>query len=117
VASRFTSTLGPAVSGLSEQARAQAEAGLSGALKVAGELGGARGAQLAEAAKGAYVDGMASAAIVGTLVVVIAAVAAWFLLPHGDQPVAASAVDRPGDESAAGDVVDDKVLSPSPVVD
>jgi EmrB/QacA subfamily drug resistance transporter len=81
VTSQFVSSIAPAVQGLPAQARSIAESGLAGALRVAGELPGSAGAQLEAAAKQSFVDGLSLAAIVATVVVITAAVAAWFLLP------------------------------------
>ncbi|CAN5697448.1 MFS transporter [soil metagenome] len=118
VTSRFTSSLGPSVQGLSGQARTIADSGLTGALKVADQIGGAPGAALAEAAKSAFVDGIVAASIVGTVIVLAAAVASWFLLPHGNAvPSGAVPGDLLEEEGAAGDLVDDHVLTPSPILD
>ncbi|MCU1499667.1 MAG: hypothetical protein JWM47_3620, partial [Acidimicrobiales bacterium] len=99
-------------------ARAAADSGLSGALKVAGEIGGARGAALAEAAKSAFVDGIVGAAVVSAIVVLFAAVASWFLLPRGSQLTTAAGPAAPVDEEgAAGDLVDEHVRTSAPVID
>ena len=81
VTSTYTANLGPALSGLTGQARAAADSGLAGALGVAKGLG-ADGNGLALAAKSAFVDGLGVAATVASLVVLTAAVSAWFLLPR-----------------------------------
>ncbi|HWJ97575.1 MAG TPA: hypothetical protein VNQ33_05405, partial [Acidimicrobiales bacterium] len=81
VTSQYTSSLGPAITSLPAQAKAMADSGLAGALQVASKLPGSAGASLADAAKQSFVDGLAAAAIVATIVVISAAVAAWFLLP------------------------------------
>ncbi|HWJ63028.1 MAG TPA: MFS transporter [Acidimicrobiales bacterium] len=143
VTSQYTSTLAPAITGLPAQAKAMADSGLAGALRVAGELGGSAGADLANAAKSSFVDGLSAAAIVATIVVISAAVAAWFLLPShfGMQATSpgGTATDDLGDdrslegtldvlhgtpidadgpsESAGGDVVDEGEREPSPVID
>ena len=142
VTSRYTSSLAPAISGLPDQARSIADSGLAGALGVAAKLPGAAGTQLADAAKQAFVDGISTAALVATGVVIIAAVAAWFLLPshfgvQATSPGGPSSHDLGDDLSlegsldvdhgipvdtspipgAAGDVVDDGELEPSPVID
>ena len=60
------------------------------------------------------------AAIVGAVAVFTAAVAAWFLLPRGTVVPAGAVPGVPGAEpreGAAGDLVDDGVLTPTPVVD
>ncbi len=122
VTSRYTSSIGPALANLPASAQSAADSGLTGALKVAQGIGGGPGQALADAARSAFVDGMVAAAVVGAVVVAIAAVASWFLLPQ-PTTVPAGAVSgeellaEGADEGAAGDLVDDGVLTPSPVVD
>ncbi len=119
VTSRYTSSLGPALAGLPEQARSIADSGLTGALGVGREIGGAQGAALTSAAQQAFVDGLGVAAIVGSLIVFSAAVAAWFLLPKGAQVPFGAQPGTPGDAvrpDAAGDVIDDGVLEPTPTI-
>lgn len=82
VTSQYSSSLASSIVGLPAQASVVAESGLSGALSVAGQLGGAQGDALALAARQAFVDGLGVAAIVGSIVVFGAAAAARFLLPH-----------------------------------
>src|SRR5690606_1106078 len=73
------------------------------------------GAALARAANEAFVDGMSAAAVAGSVVVLVAAVAAWFLLPEGqDVPPGAVPGGSP-EESAAGEVIDEGIVEPSPV--
>jgi DHA2 family integral membrane protein (MFS transporter) len=100
VTSTYASSLGDAVSGLSGADRAAAESGLVGAFGVAQQLG-AEGAGLVEAAKQAFVDGMGVASITGAVVVAIAAVLSYRLLPHGPGAVPARDDDAP--EVAASD--------------
>jgi EmrB/QacA subfamily drug resistance transporter len=80
VTSAYTSSIGDAVSGLDEGQRAVAESGLVGAFDVARGLGAA-GADLIGAANAAFMDGVQLAALTGAALVVVAAVAAWRLLP------------------------------------
>jgi EmrB/QacA subfamily drug resistance transporter len=117
VTSRFTSSLAPAIVDLPERARTVADSGLTGALAVSKELGGDMGDQLAAAARSAFVDGLSTAAIVGALAVFAASVASWFLLPRGSEVPAGAVPGEVDDDGASGDVVDDGVLSPSPIVD
>ncbi len=81
VASRYDAVLAPALGSLSGADRMTAETSLSGALAVAGRLGGDAGAALSLAARGAYVDGAQVALTVGALVVAGAALMTWRLLP------------------------------------
>ncbi len=122
VTSQYGTSLAPAIGGLPAQARAIADSGLAGALKVAEQIGGSAGGSIADAARGAFVDGIALAAVVGAAVVLLAAVAAWFLLPsshivasHGG----AGTIDPtdPHHANAAGDVVDEGELEASPIID
>jgi EmrB/QacA subfamily drug resistance transporter len=81
VGTRFTSSLDPALAGLPAGAEAAAHGGLAGALGVAERLPGPAGAELADAARAAFVDGLSSAALVAAGLVLVAAVAARLLLP------------------------------------
>jgi EmrB/QacA subfamily drug resistance transporter len=81
VTSAYTSSIGDAVAGLGERDRAVAESGLVGAFDVARGMGAA-GADLIGAANAAFMDGVQLAALTGAAVVVVAAVAAWRLLPR-----------------------------------
>ena len=120
VTSRYTSSLASNLDLLPEQFRGDANSGLSGAFKVASEAGG-RAPQFVDAAKAAFVDGLGLAATVGSLVVIVAAVAAWNLLPRGatapQATVPGDAVLGTDDEGAAGELVDEGVLTPSPIID
>jgi hypothetical protein len=119
VTSRYTSSLGPALTGLPAQARSIADSGLTGALGVGREIGGAQGAALTDAARQAFVDGLGVAAIVGSLIVFTAAAAAWFLLPKGAPVPFGAQPGTPGDAvrpDAAGDVIDEGVLEPTPTI-
>jgi hypothetical protein len=121
VTSRFTSSLGPVVAGLPEQARERAESGLAGALGIAERLGGAQGEAIAEAAREAFVSGIGLAASVAAVVVLVAAAASAKLLPSSHLapalglPTSGSRADA--DRSAAGEVVDEGAMEPAPVVD
>ncbi len=82
VTSQYSSGIASSIVGLPDQAASVAESGLTGALAVAGQVGGAQGESLALAAQQAFVDGLGLAALLGSLVVFAAAAAARFLLPH-----------------------------------
>ena len=118
VASRYAASIGPSIANLPGQAQAVADSGLSGALQVAAQIGGAHGEALAGAARAAFVDGMSAAAVLGAVLVAVAAVASWFLLPSGHYvppgAVEGALVDT---EGAAGELVDDGFLTPPPVAD
>ena len=141
VTSQYTSALAPAIANLPAQARAMADSGLAGALRVASELPGSAGEALESAAKQSFVDGLSLAAVVATVVVISAAVAAWFLLPShfgmqatvpagpastdlGDERdlegtldvVDGTPVDHAADEDGAADGVGG-AREPSPVID
>jgi EmrB/QacA subfamily drug resistance transporter len=115
VSSVYSSNLASALTGLPESARAMASEGLAGALGVAESMGEA-GGSVAAAATTAFVDGISVAALSGAVVVVVAAVLAWFLLPAShDVPAGAHAGAAP-EEGAAGEVVDEGVVEPGPVI-
>jgi len=82
VTSQYTSGVGGSLAALPDQARALADSGLAGALRVAGEVGGVQGDTIAGAAKEAFVDGLGTAALVGSMVVFVAAFVSWKLLPR-----------------------------------
>ena len=81
VATRFTSSLAPTIVGLPAEAQDAASTGLAGALGAAARLGGTVGSDLANAAKAAFVHGVAGAAVVGAGVLLATAAAAYFLIP------------------------------------
>jgi EmrB/QacA subfamily drug resistance transporter len=81
VTSTYTASIGDAVAGLGGRERAVAESGLVGAFDVARGMGAA-GSELVAAANQAFMDGVQVAALTGAAVVVVAAVAAWRLLPR-----------------------------------
>ncbi|MEQ1787760.1 MAG: DHA2 family efflux MFS transporter permease subunit [Acidimicrobiales bacterium] len=101
VTSTYTASIGDAVSGLSGAERSAAESGLVGAFGVAQRLG-AEGGALVDAAKQAFVDGIGVAAITGAVVVAIAAVLSYRLLPHGTQGSGgADGAAEPGPDAVA----------------
>ncbi|MEO6988931.1 MAG: MFS transporter [Aquihabitans sp.] len=123
VTSRYAAGIGSAANFLPAGPRGLAESGVSGAMVVAERIPGAAGDALAAAARAAFVDGMSAAAMVGAAVVVAAAVASWFLLPHnvGEQAEdfdgsahqeALDALDALGERQDLEDV-----LSSSPIID
>jgi EmrB/QacA subfamily drug resistance transporter len=130
VTSQFTSSITPALVDLPARLRDIADSGLAGALGVAEQVGGAQGQLIADAAKQSFVDGIGLAAAVASVVVLLAAVVSAKLLPASHiLPVAAGASGPagpapvgdgqqvPGFGSAAGEVVDEGVLEPDPVID
>ncbi len=118
VSSVYIDRLSSVTAGLPEQVRQAAESGLGGALGAADRLG-PDGAALADAARQAFVDGMGTAAIAGGVAVLVAAVAAARLLPRGGvvPPGAHPGYAGSPEEGAAGDVVDEEVVTPSPILD
>ena len=82
VTSKYISGMASSIVGLPEQAADVADSGLSGALAVGQQIGGDQGAALVESARQAFVDGLGAAAIVGSIVVLCAAIAARVLLPR-----------------------------------
>ncbi len=89
VTSTYASSIGDAISGLTDGQAALAKSGLVGAFAVARDLG-QQGQSLVAAANQAFVDGIQVAALVGAAVVGLAAVAARRTLPRtplGPPPV------------------------------
>ena len=114
VTSGYGAGISSAIAGLPAAARSVADSGLSGALAVADQIGGARGEALAGTARQAFVDGLGTAAFVGAAVVLTAAVVARLLLPH-DRDELWKGKSGPA-ASAAGEIVDDGGLEPAPGV-
>ena len=83
VTSRYVADMASSISGLPADAQSAADSGLSGALKVAEQVGGDVGNALADTARQAFVNGLSTAALVGAIVVLSAAIAARLLLPRG----------------------------------
>jgi EmrB/QacA subfamily drug resistance transporter len=80
VSTRFTSSLGPLVTGLSADLQVEASRGVSGALHVARSLPAPAGPRFASAARSAFVDGFGLAVLVAMLAVVASAAVACLLL-------------------------------------
>ncbi|MCU1345827.1 MAG: transporter [Acidimicrobiia bacterium] len=90
LASIYGSKLGPALTGLSPEARSSAHASLSGALAQADATGGAAGGVLADAAKSAWMHGFTVSMTIAAVIVAAAALLAWAALPdaaHDHQPM------------------------------
>lgn len=118
VSSVYVDRLSAISAGLPEPLREAAESGLGGALAAAERLGPS-GAQLVDTARLAFVDGMSTAAVAGGMAVVLAALAAAWLLPRGSEvpPGAHAGFSGSPEEGAAGDLVDESVVTPSPILD
>ncbi|HET6952892.1 MAG TPA: MFS transporter [Acidimicrobiales bacterium] len=82
VTSRFAAALAPATAALPPAARDLAGTGLAGALRVAGDLPRPAATALAGAARGAFVEGLSTAALVAAAVAGVAALGAAALLPR-----------------------------------
>src|ERR1700737_2272298 len=81
VASRYDAKIADVLIGLSGPAHSAADASLSGALQVGAQIGGDQGAQIAQAAKDAYVSGMNIATLVGAAIAAIGSVIVYRMLP------------------------------------
>lgn len=81
LASRYTTLLRPSLGGLPGFARARALSGVGGAIAVAKGIGGDKGAVLAFHARRAFVDGMHSTLLVGSMVALVGAGIVWSILP------------------------------------
>jgi EmrB/QacA subfamily drug resistance transporter len=112
VTSQYSSGLASSIAGLPDGVRALADSGLSGALAVAGGLEPGQGEALVATARQAFVDGLGSAAIVGSVVVFGAALVARFLLPHDHAATAKGRSEAAA--SAAGTVIDDGLVEAEP---
>jgi hypothetical protein len=94
VTSRFAAALEPALGGLPADAHDLAGTGLAGALRVAGGLPAPAADALAAAARAAYVQGFAGAALGAAALVVVGAGAAWVLLPRDATPAGPTAAEH-----------------------
>jgi EmrB/QacA subfamily drug resistance transporter len=100
VTSTYSSSIADAIRGLGGADQALARSGLTGAMQAAQHVG-AGGQAIVDSAKQAFVDGLGSAAIVGSVVVALASVLAYRLLPktHSAMGTDAPPVDiEDGDE-------------------
>jgi hypothetical protein len=100
VTSTSSSSIADAIRGLGGADQALARSGLTGAMQAAQHVG-AGGQAIVDSAKQAFVDGLGSAAIVGSVVVALASVLAYRLLPktHSAMGTDAPPVDiEDGDE-------------------
>ena len=81
-ASRYASSIAPALHGLSPADQQSASTSIAGALHVASTLPAAAGAALTSAAQEAFVVGIHLAVIVGAILALISAVIVYRKLPH-----------------------------------
>jgi EmrB/QacA subfamily drug resistance transporter len=88
-ASRYASSVAPALKGLSGADSATARTSISGALQVASTLPKAAGDALASTASHAFVNGIHLAVIVGAILALVSAVIVWRNLPHSLVPAGA----------------------------
>jgi EmrB/QacA subfamily drug resistance transporter len=93
--SRYAESLGDALRPLPPGVRAVARRGIGGALQAADAVGGRAGAQLAAAAKQAFIEGFRLAGLVSAAVFLVGAAAAWRFLPTGTRVPAPSAPSAP----------------------
>ena len=104
VLSQYQSAIDPALAGLPEAARSMADSGLAGALQVAAGLEPSAGAELVAQARDAFLTGMGFACTVGAVVVAVAGVMTWRLLPSRPvkPPVSAGVDTEPGTADSPG---------------
>jgi hypothetical protein len=81
-ASRYATTVAPALNGLSASAKSEASTSIAGALHVASSLPAEAGHALATSAQSAFVDGIHLAVFVGAILAASSAVIVWRKLPH-----------------------------------
>ncbi len=98
VAGRYDARLAPSLSLLPESLRGKAGESLAGALQAARETGGPAAGKVADGARGAFVSGMHLAAVVASVVAVVAAAIVYRSLPATNphtvvQPVVADTED------------------------
>jgi EmrB/QacA subfamily drug resistance transporter len=81
-ASRYASSVAPALRGLSPADQSSARTSIAGALHVASTLPSAAGSALASSASQAFINGIHLAVVVGAILAVISAVIVYRKLPH-----------------------------------
>jgi hypothetical protein len=81
LASQYAAHVAPATAGLSTAAAGTAKASLAGALHAAATLPAGPAAQLADAARSAWMGGLSTAMVLGALIILAAAVIARIGLP------------------------------------
>jgi EmrB/QacA subfamily drug resistance transporter len=81
-ASRYASSVAPALRGLSKADQSSARTSIAGALHVASTLPGEAGRALASSASHAFINGIHLAVVVGAILAVISAVIVYRNLPH-----------------------------------
>jgi EmrB/QacA subfamily drug resistance transporter len=82
LASQYSSKIAPAITALPEATRTAASESLAGAMAVGQQIGGATGAGLVRSAQEAWMVGFHTSLLVGSVLIVIAAVIAYFGLPE-----------------------------------
>ncbi len=82
LASQYSSKIASAVVGLPDTAREVAERSLAGAMAVGQQVGGEAGDSLVQAAKEAWMSGYQRSLLIGAVLIVVAAVIAYFGLPE-----------------------------------
>src|SRR5205814_5780973 len=105
VASRYNAEIASAIAGLSPASHSLADSGLSGALQVGSEVGGAQGAHIVSTAREAYVSGMSIATLVGAAVALIASVIVYRNLPANLRAPVVTAQSEP--EPSRGPITDE----------
>jgi nitrate/nitrite transporter NarK len=90
VASRYDSHISTAISSLPADVKSQANGSLAGALQVAGRVGGDAGGRVAQVAREAYVSGFHLATTIAGVVLLVASVIVYRLLPRPQQATAST---------------------------
>ncbi len=85
LASHYSAKIAPALAGAPDAVKVVAEGSLAGALAVAGKLPEALGANLAQAARVAWMGGFRFSLIVGSIIIGISAIVAYVWLPDSSQ--------------------------------
>ena len=114
VLSQYQSAIDPALAGLPEAARSMADSGLAGALQVAAGLEPSAGAELVAQARDAFLTGMGFACTVGAVVVAVAGVMTWRLLPSASgEATRVRPASTPSPAAGTADTADRACTRPS----
>jgi EmrB/QacA subfamily drug resistance transporter len=98
----YTSSVKDSLTALPPKAAHAASESAAAGLRAAGQIGGHAGGQLAHAVRAAFIDGLSTSLIVGTVVLAIGgALVLWLAPRRADQPVAADELPTIDDPAVA----------------
>ncbi len=106
LASKYGSLLAPSLGGVDAAARETASASLGGAIRVSESVGGDAGSSLLSSAKDAWMSGFHLSLVAGGIVVALAGVLAYKLLPDQAPDLVDDVIPADGELQGADEVLD-----------